>query len=109
MLLALLSGFAAGCPKPGSEQGPVMVSAIDCDLPPTPRLPAVDLVGAGEAGCPDGFAVCLDGANAARLEQRELRLRGWIRSAIAACAEPNDAGVVVFRGETTVITDGGMR
>jgi hypothetical protein len=80
----------------------VVEPTLDCDLPAAPRLPVVDIAGPGEAGCPDGFAVCLDGANAARLELRELRMRHWIRQAIAGCAAPRDAGAVLFRGETVV-------
>jgi hypothetical protein len=105
MLLVLLSGFAAGCPKPASEVR-LAEPTLDCELPAPPRLPAVDLVGPGEAGCPAGFSVCLDGANAARLEQRELRMRSWIRNAIASCSDANDAGVVIFRGDVVVFDMG---
>lgn len=103
MLLVLLSGFAAGCPKAASEPRVVFEPTLDCELPSAPRLPVVDIAGPGEAGCPDGFAVCLDGANAARLELRELRMRGWIRQAIAGCSPARDAGAVIFRGETIVM------
>ena len=102
MLLAALllssSGFASGCSAhtssaPAGDQAGGLPPAGALD--PAPDLPSVAVYRGGEGECPQAFALCMDEANASRLELRMATLERWVRRACArwGCGKPAAATV----------------
>ena len=89
-LLIVVFTIADCCKTPPSEYpSPPVITT--CELPPPITVPGVYRT---KQGCPLNL-VCYDMDNAARLAERDSRMKQWIREARARCeVKPADAGII---------------
>jgi len=88
VLVAIFALALTGCPCPPEPPPRVVLVSKPCPLPPTPALPVVQTLDAGDAKL-----FCYDMSRALLLAQRDSLMRSWIKEVIARCGSAPDAGV----------------